>query len=105
VIAGLVLAGCGSGGDKKSSSGTVVHLEADDLYFKPTDLSLKAGAVTLAVKNEGKLTHNVTVAGLNVSQDLAAGKTVDVKLTPAAGTYPFHCEYHPDQMKGTITVS
>ena len=31
----------------------------------------------------------------------------DAKVTftaPAAGSYEFHCEYHPATMKGTITV-
>jgi plastocyanin len=108
VITGIALAGCGSSGDDKPAapSGTIVHLEAGDIYYKPTELTLKAGGdTTLEVANIGPSEHNLTIEGLKVDKVLEAGKTVNVKLTPAAGTYPFHCSYHPDQMTGTITVS
>ncbi len=100
------VAGCGT--DNKSSAsggGRTVKLEADDVYFKPTDIKLDAGkATTLEVENEGKVEHNITIEGLEVDKDLEAGKTTTVSVTPKAGTYQFHCEYHPTQMKGTITV-
>jgi plastocyanin len=109
VIAGIAFTGCGSSGDDKSSASapeTTVHLEAGDVYYKPTELALKAGGdTTLEVENLGPSEHNLTVEGLKVDKVLEPGKTVKVKLTPAAGTYPFRCAYHPEQMTGTIRVS
>jgi plastocyanin len=99
-----VMAGCGSDSSNKSSAATV-DLEADNYYFKPTDITLTAGkAATIVVKNEGTVEHNLTAEGIGVKQDVQPGKSEKVSVTPAAGTYPFHCEYHPTQMMGTITA-
>lgn len=106
VVAG---AGCGSSGKNNTagsaSAGKTVKIEADDFYFKPTDLKLTASTQSsLEIENEGKVEHNITIEGLGVDQDLEAGKTTHVSVPAKAGTYKFHCEYHPDKMKGTITV-
>jgi plastocyanin len=107
---GAILAGCGSDGKKEgttgSASGATVNLEADNFYFKPTDIKLTPDKpATIVVKNEGEAEHNLTAEGLGLDKDVEPGATADVPVTPKAGTYPFHCEYHPDQMKGTITVA
>ena len=40
------------------------------------------------------------------SGDIAPNSSGQVEFKPtAAGTYEYHCEYHPDTMKGTITVA
>jgi plastocyanin len=99
-----VLAACGSGGGNKTSAASV-ELEADNFYFKPTAITLTAGKqATIVVKNEGSTEHNLTVEGLGVSKDIQSGKSEKVPVTAAAGTYPFHCQYHPSQMMGTITA-
>ena len=101
-----VLAGCGS--DNKNTGNTSaasVNLEAVDYSFKPTDLSLPAGQeATIAFKNGGSTEHNFTVEGLQVAKDVQPGASAEVSVTPAAGTYPFHCRYHRTQMMGTITA-
>ncbi len=101
------LSGCGGdNGGSGSSAGKTINLEADNFYFKPTEITLTAGEkATLAVKNEGANEHNLTVEGLGVNEDIEPGKSADIPVTPKAGTFEFHCEYHPDKMKGTITVS
>ncbi len=99
------LSGCGddNGG---SGSATTVELEAGDFYFKPTEIKLTAGEkVTVTVKNEGSNEHNLTAEGLDVNKDIEKGETAEIPVTPKAGSFPFHCKYHPDKMKGTITVS
>jgi plastocyanin len=99
-----LLAGCGS--DSKKTSSASVELEADNFYFKPTGITLTAGKqATIVVKNEGNVEHNLTVEALSVKKDIEPGKSETVSVSPAAGSYPFHCQYHPDQMKGTITAS
>jgi plastocyanin len=104
---GAILVGCGSDGKKdETTAGAIVHLEADNFYFKPTDLKLAPDeAATIVIKNEGEVEHNLTAEGLGLDKDVEPGAEAEVPVTPKAGTYPFHCEYHPDQMKGTITVA
>lgn len=125
VIAALaaagVLAGCGSSSSSGSSGaygktsnstsapaatgGASETLTAKDFSFSPTAMNLTAGkAVTIKATNDGSVEHNLTIKGLKVNTNLPSGSTKSVTVTPKAGTYEFHCEYHPTQMKGTITV-
>lgn len=108
----MFVAGCGSDGKSSAGSadassagsGKTVKVEADDFAFKPTDIELDPGSATLEVQNAGQVEHNITVEGLDVNKDLEAGETTKVAVDAKAGTYEFHCKYHPTQMKGTITV-
>lgn len=110
-LAVVALAGCASddkGSDAQdvgAASGTTVKLEAVQFSFTPTELELDAGTSKLQVTNSDKVKHNITVDGLDVDRDVDGGSSIEVSVDAKAGTYPFHCEYHPDQMKGTITVS
>jgi plastocyanin len=110
VLAFLGLSACGSDSGSKTTTGASstdsVKIEASDFAFKPTELTVTADkASTIELKNGGAVEHNFTVDGTKVNQDVGAGKTSSIDFTAKAGRYPFHCKYHPDQMKGTITVS
>ena len=108
VIVGAALtAGCGSDkGSGSSASDTTVTLKAQNTTYSPTDVSVKAGEkVTFAVTNGDQIEHNLTIKDLKVDKDVKAGATEKATVTVPAGTYAFHCEYHPDQMKGTITAT
>ena len=87
-----------------AAAGPVTKLGAHDFGFDPAKLTLKSGAATITITNSGSAEHNLTIDGLKVNKDVPAGKTASVNLTAKAGTYPFHCEYHPTQMKGVVTV-
>jgi plastocyanin len=75
----------------------------DQLAFDPTTLTAKKGGV-VQWKNTGTVSHNVTFdAQPSLSSGtLAAGDTWQVQFT-TAGTYKFHCTFHPG-MNGQITV-
>lgn len=95
-----------------------VAVEMKDNFFVTTQYTVKAGSkVTFAITNAGKIPHNMSIAGPNgnyndpsaVTSDpqiVGAGKTATLvwQAPNAAGTYDFQCDFHPDQMKGTITV-
>ena len=111
----LPLAGCGSddddGGDdaaaeeQETPSGPTSDITAKDFAFDPSEVTLEAGReVTLVLTNEDDVEHNITVEDLDVDEDADGGETGQATVTPDAGTYDFHCEYHPNQMTGTITV-
>jgi len=118
LLSGLVLAGCGSddtGGTiaepPDTEAGAVVTkvaVKAAGFAFNPTAISLTAGEdVQFVIENGDEVEHNLTVEGLDVDQDVAGGKTAPAEVTEdlKAGTYQFHCEYHPAQMQGTVTVT
>jgi cytochrome c oxidase subunit II len=111
----LALAGCGGddddGGDdaaaeeQEAPSGPTSDITARDFAFDPSEVTLEAGReVTVVLTNEDDVEHNITVEDLDVDEDADGGETGQATVTPDAGTYDFHCEYHPEQMQGTITV-
>jgi len=103
-------------------TGTVTMTMGDNFFDlngqrNPT-LSMKAGdSVTVQLTNSGNQAHNMRTAGADAEldtdddavsdPDLIAGGA-DGTLTVSfaePGTYPYQCEFHPDPMKGEITVT
>src|SRR5215208_5714529 len=112
----LPLAGCGGGGgddgdggdnaaSEERPSGPTSDITAKDFAFDPSEVTLEAGKeVTIVLTNEDSAEHNITAEDLDVDADAEGGETGQATVTPDAGSYDFHCKYHPDQMTGTITV-
>jgi plastocyanin len=75
-----------------------------DLKFDPNAVTVKTGDVVEWKVADGSPPHNVTFdeAGSLTSPALNPGDTWQVKIT-VAGTYPYHCTFHPG-MDGQITV-
>ncbi|MDR7483667.1 MAG: plastocyanin/azurin family copper-binding protein [Armatimonadota bacterium] len=87
-----------------------VEIKAREFAFDPREVTVRAGEVTFAVKNEGSIEHNFvlqdgtrrTVAEIAV---IPAGAIEDVKVTLRAGTYAMLCTLpgHRDAgMHGTV---
>jgi len=100
-----------------------VSMTMGDNFFELTGiqnpgLAVKAGdSVTVQLTNTGNQAHNMRTAGADgaldsdddaVSEpDLIAGGgdgTLTINFAEP-GTYAYQCEFHPDQMKGEITVT
>jgi plastocyanin len=94
-------AAAGGGGEDE------IQLVATDFKFDQTSLDVKAGSqVKVELRNQGQAEHNFTFPEGQANQDVEAGEDATVTFTaPAAGSYQFHCKYHPTLMKGTITVT
>jgi plastocyanin len=86
--------------------------EGEELGFDPNDLEVQAGtAVVLA--NVGGKPHSLTAddgsfdTGI-VNPGAQGGRFAGANATIVpgkAGTFPFHCEVHPEVMKGVLTVT
>ncbi len=99
------------------------EIQTGDNFFqmqgqKNPALTVKAAeTVSISVKNSGTAIHNLRVAGPDnkfdtaddlVSDPLAitAGQSGKLSLVVQnAGAYDYRCDFHPNDMKGQITVS
>jgi plastocyanin len=87
----------GGGGDQT--------ITISDFTFDPDTLTVPSGQdATIEVTNEDDVEHSFTLDDDSVSQDIEGGESQSVTLNLTEGI-GWHCEYHPDQMTGTITVS
>jgi plastocyanin len=107
--------GGGGGGQQQPADNVVV---ATDNAFAPTTLTAPPNTkVTFIMENQGKSIHNLHFfTDSSATTDLAEGSGSDDSAikggdketltftTPGVGTYYFHCDYHPDQMKGNLEV-
>jgi plastocyanin len=102
-----------------------LEITMTDNKFDNTELTATAGAtVTININNHGAAVHNVHIAGANgqfatdfcttagadpcskpnrVGGGATATLTFTVPNTPGA-KIPYRCDYHPADMKGTLTV-
>jgi plastocyanin len=106
----LVLGACSSD-DEPTETGDGGDGSADqtitiaDFTFDPDTLTVPSGEdVTIEVTNDDDVEHSFTLDDDSVSEDVEGGEsqTVTLNLTEGIG---WHCEYHPDTMTGTVTVS
>lgn len=73
--------------------------------YNPSPLTVAPGA-KVDVSNSDSATHTVTsdMAGLFKADDVKQGTPVTFTAPSRAGTYTFHCDYHPS-MHGTLVVT
>ncbi len=83
----------------------------------PTMAAKVGDPITIQLTNKGSQPHNMRFAGADAKLDtgddivstpdlIPGGATGTLSFTIAQpGTYPYHCDFHPDQMKGEITVT
>ncbi|HEV8165685.1 MAG TPA: cupredoxin domain-containing protein [Actinomycetota bacterium] len=122
----LAAAGCGGGDSGGSGGGSAttaaagattaatgggageeIKLTAKGIKWDTTTLDLKSGtSYTVEVTNGDSVEHNFTFRQAGANTDIEGGEDAKVIFTaPAAGSYEFHCKYHPSAMKGTVTVT
>jgi plastocyanin len=120
----LLIAGCGSSSKDSSGSNSgggasattaasggggsdKITLTAKGIAFDQTQLNMPAGKqVTVTLNNQDSVEHSFTFKDAKAEKDAEGGETAEVSFTaPAAGSYEFHCKYHPSKMKGTVTVA
>ncbi|HVI36958.1 MAG TPA: plastocyanin/azurin family copper-binding protein [Gaiellales bacterium] len=97
-----------------AGSGQALSLSADPggaLKFDKSDLSAKAGRVTIVMKNPSSLPHAIAVEGNGVDKDgptVGNGGASRVTVTLKPGKYEFYCPVDGHKqagMEGHLTVS
>jgi plastocyanin/heme-degrading monooxygenase HmoA len=96
----------------------IVAISMGDNFFDPNEITVAAGSeVEIDLTNNGAAIHNMRIAGedgeYNTDDDvvsdpevISGGQTGTVVWTApsSAGEIIFHCDFHPTDMIGTITV-
>lgn len=122
VVPAILLAACGDddddgGGDNGGASTSApaesggtgggtesVAITAADFSFDPAEITVTEGEeVTINFTNDGSAEHSFTIGDEDVVE-AEGGESADGTFTATADMTEFHCKYHPDTMKGTITV-
>ncbi len=96
----------GGGGGEDPDGGTTIDVVAQDFSFETTSIEVEPGAdVTVTLENEGEAEHTFTIEELDVEAEAHGGETAEASFTaPDSGSYEFFCEYHPDDMTGTLSI-
>jgi plastocyanin len=131
-VGALIFAGCGSSDDSSDDNsstdtttqsqpadnggagGQVLQLAADPsgaLAYDKTELSAKAGKVTLDFTNDSPVGHDVVIEDSNGkevgSTDVITGQSTTAEFNVKPGQYTFYCSlpgHEEAGMKGTLTV-
>jgi plastocyanin len=103
--------GGGTGTEESSGGGESLTVTADPsgkIAWDKSELSAKAGTVTLKLVNESDIPHAIEVEGDGVEEesDTVTGANAEVTVDLKAGTYEYYCPVgdHKATMKGTLTV-
>lgn len=87
----------------ESQAAGEVAVTIADFAFSPAEISATVGQ-TVTFTNNDSAPHTASLDdGSCGTPNIGTGGSDGLAFS-AAGTYPFHCEVHPN-MKGTITVS
>lgn len=98
-------------GDYTEFAGGQVEIALLEYEMKPNKIRVKPGAVTFALRNEGRFAHNFHLEGPGVeahAEKFSPGRTVHIKVTLPEGEYKISCPLsNHDQrgMHGTLVVT
>lgn len=86
--------------------GVNVPLVAEDFSFDPP-CTVAIGAQGVILDNAGQATHNLTVEGTSIDEDVDPGAQIETgPLNLEAGTHRFFCKFHEGQgMEGQLVVT
>jgi plastocyanin len=104
--------GGGTGTEESSGGGgetlTVTADPGGAISWDKSELSAKAGSVTLKIVNESDVPHAIEVEGNGVEEETknVTGGEAEVTVDLKAGEYEYYCPVgeHRKTMKGTLTV-
>jgi plastocyanin len=87
----------------ESSAAGEVAVTIKDFAFSPAAITATVGQ-TITFTNGDSAPHTATLDDASCTTPNIANGSSDGLTFTAPGTYPFHCNVHPN-MKGTITIS
>ena len=95
--------GYGAGGGGMTAT-TVMEGPGNSYTFSPSTVTVTQGK-TITLDNVSTTAHTFTVTGQGIDVETQPGKTAQVTIDLAPGTYPFVCRFHESMgMTGTLVV-
>jgi plastocyanin len=99
----LVLGACGADAAASPSPVATASVELPKSYrFAPEAITVPAGT-TVTWTNHDDFTHNVAFEGTE-AMTMAPGETASLSFA-MAGTFPYRCSLHPNDMQGSVLVT
>lgn len=101
----LALAGCSSsgGGDGDASPAEVKEIAMHSQKYEPSTVTVAKGTI-LRFEAHDTAHSAQTADGMYNSGDIAQGTSKDITMDKA-GTFVFHCRFHPAmQLTATVTA-
>jgi uncharacterized cupredoxin-like copper-binding protein len=98
-------------GAEATASAKTIQVQEKEYKILPAAITVAHGKVTFAVKNVGKIQHDLAISGPKVAKKTALinpGRTATLVLTLAKGTYALYCTVPGHRqlgMKATLKVS
>jgi plastocyanin len=107
IVLGGVVAACSQAGTASSSPISTSAVALPPSYrFAPTDIVVAAGT-TVTWTNSDNFTHSVQFRDGGLPSEplvMEPGRTVTFTFA-TAGLYHYQCHLHPQNMKGSVTVT
>lgn len=82
-----------------------VEVVASNLSFDPTSISAEPGdVINVTLVNEDDVEHSFTIDDV-VDVEAHGGEDASGSFTAPDNTVEFYCRYHPDTMRGEVTIA
>jgi plastocyanin len=92
-----------AGACSATTEAATVNAAMDGRAFVPASITAKVGDV-IAFTNKDGVPHTATLDDGSCTTDRLGKDKTGALTFSAAGTYPFHCQVHPD-MTGTFEIT
>lgn len=90
-------------GASADAAAPALTVEAVDIAFKPTELSVKANTPTaLTITNTGAAVHDFSIDELGIKVDLNPGESKTIEINAPAGTYQYYCSIPGHKEAGMV---
>jgi plastocyanin len=110
LVLALALTVCGTSGEEAKKDAKARNFEVrmmDAPKFDAKDIEIAVGDSVTWI-NQDSIKHSVTVnddSDLKKPEIILDGMKFSKRITfDKAGTFSYHCKFHPTDMKGTVTV-
>lgn len=106
VAVALLLGSCGGDSPEDTGAGESreVEVTAADFSFDTESISAEAGeSIDIRLVNSDDAEHSFTIDDI-VDVEAEGGEEATGSFTAPDETAEFYCRYHPDEMRGELTV-